>query len=595
MNGTLPGTMLLLGAYSFLILAIPALWTTPARGDDGPRRGVVTKNGVDLDIRSLGRTIADELATSGGQVSADPVSPAPGESVVPQIHLRGGNVQTNDSALDNIQTFPGFRPFVNFTQSETSIAAFGRNIVATYNTSANQTLVLTGGILTRTSFFISGFSTSTDGGQTWTSGFMPPVPGSSFTFGDPVVAVDRDGTFHFAGLGADPASQSTIQVNRSLDGGRTWSEAVVVQQDDGSDKEWLAVGADPLLPSRDNIYVTWTSFQTDRSELRFGRSTDGGLTWNTKTIFAPGPDPNPANPQSFVQFSNTTVDRITSRLYVPFLQFSNADPDYIRILVSDDGGETFSFLNFNVAGAPAPSVLPVVSSGELIDCGTDGGTRLVIHAGADQGGGQFGLRRFRNASRLVTQPAFAARNGILYLAWSNSTSPTFGDRNGQSNVLFMRSDDGGATWTAPIQVNPGVASDLHHVLPSLAIDRDPTDVHITYYTQHADGTVDLDMANSHDRGKTFRSARAVRITTSSFALPPSNSVISGPLTTNYDRSIRPCYALGEYQGLTSANGTIYAAWGDAGNVITQPVDPLDPISGQIHSQTDVFFQKVKAQ
>ena len=31
------------------------------------------------------------------------------------------------------------------------------------------------------------------------------------------------------------------------------------------------------------------------------------------------------------------------------------------------------------------------------------------------------------------------------------------------------------------------------------------------------------------------------------------------------------------------------------NLITEPVNALDPISGQTHSKPDVFFQKLKAQ
>jgi hypothetical protein len=31
------------------------------------------------------------------------------------------------------------------------------------------------------------------------------------------------------------------------------------------------------------------------------------------------------------------------------------------------------------------------------------------------------------------------------------------------------------------------------------------------------------------------------------------------------------------------------------NLLTEPTDALDPISGQTHSQEDVFFQKVKVQ
>src|SRR2546430_17410878 len=69
---------------------------------------------------------------------------------------------------------------------------------------------------------------------------------------------------------------------------------------------------------------------------------------------------------------------------------------------------------------------------------------------------------------------------------------------GHSNILFVGSNDGGNTWTAPAIVNPVVATDIQHVLPSLAIDEDPNDVHVTYYTQHSNRSIDLDMANSHD-------------------------------------------------------------------------------------------------
>jgi hypothetical protein len=165
---------------------------------------------------------------------------------------------------------------------------------------------------------------------------------------------------------------------------------------------------------------------------------------------------------------------------------------------------------------------------------------------------------------------------------------------------MVRSTDGGATWSSPIQVNPAVATDSQHVLPALAIDTDPNDVHVAYYTQHLDGTVDFDMANSHNKGVAFPDNRGVRITGGAFNLPPTNVRLAPPAgssypTTNYDRTIQTCYALGEYVGITSANGTVYAAWGDGRNSVTHPVNGLDPLSGQTHPQEDVFFQTVKAQ
>jgi hypothetical protein len=592
-----------LAIVTSLVVLIPT-----ARAQDG-LLGFVTKLGQDMDVRSGARVLADDLAASNRIILPDLDGPVSGTSTVPQIQFRGGNLQANSASEDHVQIFTGFRPFVRATQSEVSAAAFGRNIVVTYNDSTGLHVSPnpSGPGLIVDQVLLSGFATSDDGGRTWRSGFMPPAAGAADTFGDPSVGVDRKGNFFFANLADNAAGHGAIAVNRSSDGGKTWSAGVIVQVDDESDKEWLAVGPDPNVKNRDNVYVTWTSFQPAACELRFGRSVDGGASFTAKTILVPAANPNPAFPQNCLQFSNPVVDQITGTLYVPFLRFSNADQDFIQMLISHDAGETFSFARFNIAGAPDPTVMPVTQPGEFTECGATRlangrfsvNLRLTIHGTQNTGPGITGLPRYVHASRMTLQPAAAARNGIVYLAWSNSTSPLFGDPHGGSNVLFVRSADGGTTWTDPVMINPAVGGDKHHVLPALAIDNDPNDVHVSYYTQHSNTTVDLDMANSHDRGASFPSDRTARVTSTSFDLPPTNIPIpsaSNPFAaTNYDRQIAVCYALGEYQSVTTANGSVYAAWGDMRNLLTEPVNVLDPISGQTHSQQDVFFQKLKAQ
>src|SRR5262249_19433675 len=144
-----------------------------------------------------------------------------------------------------------------------------------------------------------------------------------------------------------------------------------------------------------------------------------------------------------------------------------------------------------------PTLLPVTQPGELTDC-RSGGVRLTIQDPSFIQPGRFGLRSFMNATRLTLQPAFAAFNGTLYLAWSNSTSLIFGAPHLNSNILFVRSVDGGNTWSAFVQVNLTVSIDIHHVFSALSLDLDGKDVHIAYYTHHSNGTIDVDLANSVD-------------------------------------------------------------------------------------------------
>src|SRR5205807_42112 len=120
-----------------------------------------------------GRMLGDRLATYGTLVPQDQQSVAPALpdlGFAPQIQSSAGNIQVNDSSLDHIMRITGSAPWVLYTQSETTLAVYGSNVVAAYNTSVFQA---------PNYLFLTGFSTSTNGGNTWTSGFLPPVQKSS--------------------------------------------------------------------------------------------------------------------------------------------------------------------------------------------------------------------------------------------------------------------------------------------------------------------------------------------------------------------------------------------------------------------------------
>ena len=80
---------------AFLIVGVPC-----ARPDDAvPSPGIVRKLGVDLDMRSLGRVMADEVRAAGNIILPDDAHPAPGPHEDADVQFHGGNVQVNDPKL----------------------------------------------------------------------------------------------------------------------------------------------------------------------------------------------------------------------------------------------------------------------------------------------------------------------------------------------------------------------------------------------------------------------------------------------------------------------------------------------------------------
>src|SRR6266851_9639266 len=462
--------------------------TTAFGGEDATVKGGVA-------LRSSGGEMAQRLqrAVQSGLVPIV-VFPIAGEKDRGNSRSSSGlfddlfNVQINDPRLDHIVTFdPSVvvtRPFEFSTQSETSGVRDGRHVVVGYNSSAGAEVQFFPGFgLAFTRVQLSGFSTSHDGGRTWSSGFVPPVSEDApFTLGDPALAIDRRGNVFYASLGTDAVGRGALIINKSTDHGSTFGTATVVALDDGSDKEWLAIGPDLTAPSRDNIYVTWTSFVKGASQLWLARSTDGGLTFSSRKLFAPVDD---GNNSSFIQFSNPVVDLSTGRLYLPFLHFSNFDADNVRVLVSDDGGTTFRFLAFNVPGAFDAFAFPNVTPGLLNDC-AGGGIRNALVAGTDQGGGRFALPRFRQATRLISQPHAVAARGAFAFVLNTSTSPFFGDPGAGSEINLVLSRDGGRSWAPTFRVAGSTAADRQHVHPAISMAPDAKKLTVSYYVQQAD-------------------------------------------------------------------------------------------------------------
>jgi len=509
------------------------------------------------------------------------------------------NVLVNDPALDTIQSFPGFLPFEFSTQSETSVAIFGRHVLIGYNSSANQPLVNVGGSLFFKHRFWSAYSISHDGGRSFTRGFVPPIPNSPLTLGDPSVGVDRAGHFFYvciaASTGADGDFHLAVQINRSNDDGDTFGTGVPVVVDDGADKAGLAIGPDPHIPSRDNLYITWTRLTANGGEIWLSRSIDGGATWSSKPLFQPVDD---GLNSSVAAWSAPVVDPSSGRLYVAFNHYSDVDADNVRVLVSEDAGATFRFLAFNVPGAPDSFAYPNVAPGILNDCGPDG-FRNVLHQGADAGGGRFGLSRYRRATRLLPLPAAAAFGGRLFIALHSSTSKVFGDPTAGSEINLLYSGDGGVTWAPPLKLAAYTTAEPNHANPAMALTQDGNRLLVSYYVQQIDERLRTDIARLRVAGNHLRLEGVDRLSSTAFNLTPSNNPFPVPgnpfLTLSYDLGFTSCYDIGEYQSIGvsrrpgDTSGPIVAAWGDNRRTWTSPSDSTAPGT---HAQADVFSRRL---
>src|ERR1700682_5033430 len=131
-----------------------------------------------------------------------------------------------------------------------------------------------------------GWATSTDGGSTWSHGFLPGVTKGEGTgpydaASDPAVAFDaKHGVWMIASLPISNTQQTpAVVVSRSTDGGFTWENPVSVEVNAiSSDKNWIVCDSWASSPHYGTCYMEWDD--PGSGEILMSSSTDGGLTWS---------------------------------------------------------------------------------------------------------------------------------------------------------------------------------------------------------------------------------------------------------------------------------------------------------------------------
>jgi hypothetical protein len=160
------------------------------------------------------------------------------------------------------------------TQVEPDAVAVGSTIVSTFQVARNFEA---GGAAI-------GFSTSTDGGRTWRAGLLPGLtlsstpPGPAPWASDPVVAYDAvHGRWLITSL-ARVGGQSVLFISTSPDG-LTWEAPVTaIASGTSLDKQWLT------CDNAGRCYLAYSDITRGGTRIGVQRSTDGGITWSSQVL-----------------------------------------------------------------------------------------------------------------------------------------------------------------------------------------------------------------------------------------------------------------------------------------------------------------------
>jgi hypothetical protein len=198
-----------------------------------------------------------------------------------------------------------------------------------------------------------GFATSTNGGQTWTSGYLPGLTiyqgnGMYQAASDAAVAYDAlHGVWLISTL---PIGNSTaVAVSRSTDG-INWSNPSFVTKSGGPDKNWIVCDNTPASKFYGHCYSEWDS--TNAGDLiQMSTSTDGGMTWSP-AVATQGQD---------FGIGGLPLVKPNGKVIVPFLGFGG----FVMAFNSINGGQTWTkavnvgaFINHFEAGDIRSAGLP---------------------------------------------------------------------------------------------------------------------------------------------------------------------------------------------------------------------------------------------
>jgi len=407
---------------------------------------------------------------------------------------------------------PNVRPFPHTaTQSEVDAA----------NMKGNPNLIYALWNSYGPAFYGCGYAASTNGGTSWIGNYF--TAGSSG--GDPGPWIWPTGSAYAGRLGQTFLHPSGLYIfsSTSTDNGANW-DAPVISGGSGitfsSDKNLSAVDDVTGSTYFGRAYTVWTDFYGSYASRIVGAYTsDGGATWSGYQPISPVPSGGHHNQGCDVEVGPGGV------VYVIWAHCTtngqNSTEDNLGFAKSTDGGATW-----------------ISSSNNVVD--VNGIRALNLFNGI----------RANGFPRLAVDNSGGPRNGWIYVGIGEKFNSPATDA---ADMCLCRSTDGGSAWTHSRinQDTPG--SGRMQFMGDIDVPPDGNVV-CTYYDQrNTSGFVtEYWMSRSLDGGSTW-----VDVALSDHTFTP------GPIP-----GLAGGYQ-GDYTGLTSGAGKIWAFWADNSSGIYQ--------------------------
>ena len=312
-------------------------------------------------------------------------------------------------------------------------------------------------------------ASSTDGGATFSPG-RPMTSSQGIQSGmqrGAQFVVDALGNIHVVWQERNSRYKISARYARSTDGGATFSTPIAVAADGGrQNQDFPSVAAD----SSGNVYLTWIDDrETGHTQLYFTRSLDGGVTFETPKRAGTMPDGGGS-----CECCNTAIAvSPEGNVYISFRSNIDNKRD-IWIARSLDRGATFTVHqaaseNWIINACPMTGSSIVLDASETAhvvwrDSRASAGDNDYIYYTTLRKNESTCApdKRISDSPRRSNYPSLAVgSDGLIFCAFQDN-------RNDASDVYYVTSRDGGATFTLGEKLS-NEQGDSKQELPSVAI------------------------------------------------------------------------------------------------------------------------------